>query len=512
MEEYFVQLKNITKTFPGIVANDNISIDIRKGEIYALLGENGAGKSTLMSILFGLYEPDDGQIFIKGKEVVIDSPLEANKLNIGMVHQHFKLVSNQTIAENIILGAEPIKKKWGFIPKVDIERANKEVAEISKKYNLEVNPTDLISDIPVSIRQRVEILKMLYRNAELLIFDEPTAVLAPQEIISLLEIIKSLRDSGKTIILITHKLDEIKKVADRCAILTKGKLIDILDVKSSSTKLMAKLMVGRDISFETTNEIVKQGDVVLEVENLSVKDKDGVVKVDNVSFKVHEGEILAIAGVAGNGQLEIADAIVNMIPLFKGNIKLNNKLINQLSIRERSELGISYIPEDRQNVGLLLDFTLSDNLNLKNYYKEPFCSKHGILNFNEFNISGNDLIKTFDIRSSDGNKTIVRDMSGGNQQKAIVAREIAMQSSLIIFVQPTRGLDIGAIENIHNKIRELRKMGKAILLISLELDEVMSLSDSILVLYNGVVQTIEETNNLTKNQVGEYMMGVHNHE
>ena len=465
-----------------------------------------------MSILFGLYEPDEGEIFIKGEKVVIDSPLEANKLNIGMVHQHFKLVSNQTIAENIILGVEPIKKKWGFIPEVDIQRANKEVAEISKKYNLEVNPTDLISDIPVSTRQRVEILKMLYRNAELLIFDEPTAVLAPQEIISLLEIIKSLRDSGKTIILITHKLDEIKKVADRCAILTKGKLIDILDVKTASIKLMAKLMVGREIENESTREYIKPGKVILEVENLSVKDKDGVTRVNNVSFKIHEGETLAIAGVSGNGQIEIADSIVNMIPISKGTIKLNGKEINNLSIRDRAEMGISYIPEDRQNVGLLLDFTLANNLNLKNYFKEPFCTKHGILNFSEFNKNGEELIKTFDIRSSDGTKTVVRSMSGGNQQKAIVAREISKESSLIIFVQPTRGLDIGAIENIHNKINELRRMGKAILLISLELDEVMALADTILVLYNGIVQTIEKANNLTKNQVGEYMMGVHNHE
>jgi simple sugar transport system ATP-binding protein len=510
MEDYFVQLKHITKTFPGIVANDDVSIDIKKGEIYALLGENGAGKSTLMSILFGLYEPDGGQIFIKGKEVSITSPLKANKLNIGMVHQHFKLVSDQTIAENIILGAEPMKKKWGFIKSIDIDRANKEVAELSKRYNLEVNPTDIIKDIPVSTRQRVEILKMLYRNAELLIFDEPTAVLAPQEINSLLEIIKSLRDNGKTIILITHKLDEIKQVADRCAILCKGKLIDILDVKKASTQQMANLMVGREIEMEEVREEVKKGKVVLEVENLSYKDKDKVSKISDVSFKIHEGEVLSIAGVSGNGQVEIADAICNMIRATSGTIKLNGKSIDHMNIRERAEAGIAYIPEDRQNVGLILDFPLYENLILKEYFKEPYCSKHGILNFNEFKKQSNELIENFDIRSGKGCETTVRSMSGGNQQKAIVAREIALNSSLIIFVQPTRGLDVGAIDNIHSKINELREQGKAILLISLELDEIMALSDTILVLYSGKVQTIEDAKNLSKNQVGEYMMGVHN--
>jgi simple sugar transport system ATP-binding protein len=492
------------------VANDDISIDIKKGEIYALLGENGAGKSTLMSILFGLYEPDGGQIFIKGKEVSITSPLMANKLNIGMVHQHFKLVSDQTVTENIILGAEPLKKKFGFINSIDIGRANKEVSELSKKYNLEVNPTDLIKDIPVSTRQRVEILKMLYRNAELLIFDEPTAVLAPQEVISLLDIIKSLRDNGKTIILITHKLDEIKQVSDRCAILCKGKLIDILNVKDASIQQMANLMVGRELEMKTDRKAIHKGKVVLDVEHLSYKDKEGVIRINDVSFKIHEGEVLSIAGVSGNGQVEIADAIANMIKATSGKIALNGKSIDHLSIRERAEAGLAYIPEDRQNVGLILDFPLYENLLLKEYFREPYCSKHGILNFNEFKKQSDELIKMFDIRSSEGCETTVRSMSGGNQQKAIVAREIALNSSLIIFVQPTRGLDVGAIDNIHFKINELREQGKAILLISLELDEVMALSDTILVLYSGKVQTIKEAKALSKNQVGEYMMGVHN--
>ncbi|MFA7107986.1 MAG: ABC transporter ATP-binding protein [Sphaerochaetaceae bacterium] len=513
MEETFVEFKNITKTFPGIIANDNISLKIKKGEIFALLGENGAGKSTLMSILFGLYEPDEGEIYINGKEVSITSPLKANKLNIGMVHQHFKLISNQTVAENIILGQEPIKMKWGFLPQVDIEKANKEVEELSKRYNLEVNPTAIIKDLTVSVRQRVEILKMLYRNAELLIFDEPTSILAPQEITSLLEIIKGLRAKGKTIILISHKLDEIKKVADRCAILTKGKLIgEVLDVKTTSIKEMAGLMVGGEVSFVNKKEVIKQGKVVLEVDNLTVENKNHLKVVNNVSFKLHEGEILSIAGVAGNGQTEVADAILNLIPITMGIIKFKGEDISKLSIRERIEKGISYIPEDRQNVGLLMDFPLSDNLVLKNYYKEPYCNKKGILNYSEFKKNGEKLIKNYDIRTSRGNDTIVRSMSGGNQQKAIVAREISMEADLVIFVQPTRGLDIGAEKSIHDRIFDLRKKGKAILLISLELDEVMELADTILVLYNGKIQQNKSADQFTKNEVGEYMMGVHNND
>lgn len=510
MNNNFVELRNISKVFPNIVANDDISLEVKQGEIYAILGENGAGKSTLMSILFGLYEPTSGSIYIKGEKVKISSPLDANKLHIGMVHQHFKLVDNQSIAENIILGIEPIKKKFGIFPKVDLESAIKDVTLLSKKYHLEVNPTDLIQDVSVSTRQRVEILKMLYRNAELLIFDEPTAVLTPQEIESLLEIIKSLRDSGKTIIIITHKLDEIKKIADRCAILRKGKLIDVLDVEKTTTKEMASLMVGHDISLQIKKNPKPYGKTVLTVDKISAVNKDGIPTLKDVSFSIREGEILAVAGVSGNGQVEIADAIAGLLSIKKGNISLNGSLINDLSIRERLESGISYIPEDRHNVGLLLDFTLANNLCLKQYYREPFCSKKGVLDFNKFNELSEILIKNYDIRcGEDGPNTIVRSMSGGNQQKAIVAREIHANSDLIIFVQPTRGLDVGAIEIIHQRIAELRNNGKAILLISLELDEIMSLADTILVIYNGEVQTIRDAKELSKEKVGEYMMGVH---
>lgn len=512
MNKNFVELKNISKVFPNIVANDNVSIDVKQGEIYAILGENGAGKSTLMSILFGLYEPTSGEIYIKGEKVKITSPLDANRLHIGMVHQHFKLVDNQSIAENIILGIEPIKKTLKIFSKVDIKKANEDVALLSKKYHLEVNPTDLIQDVAVSTRQRVEILKMLYRNAELLIFDEPTAVLTPQEIESLLNIIKSLRDSGKTIIIITHKLDEIKKIADRCAILRKGKLIDVLDVKSTTTKEMSSKMVGHDISLQIKKNENAFGKTVLSVRNISHKNDEAIQILNKVSFDVRSGEILAIAGVSGNGQVEIADAIAGLIDISEGSISLNGEEINTLSIRERSEKGISYIPEDRHDVGLLLDFTLSENLCLKQYYKEPYCSKHGVLNFDKFNSISKELIDVFDIRcGEDKENTLVRSMSGGNQQKAIIAREIHSNGDLVIFVQPTRGLDVGAIEIIHKRIAELRNQGKAILLISLELDEIMSLADTILVIYNGEVQTIEDAKNLSKEKVGEYMMGVHTH-
>ena len=473
MSEYIVEMKHITKRFPGIVANDDVTIQIKKGEIFALLGENGAGKSTLMSMLFGMYEPDEGEIYIRGEKVKLESPNHATKLNIGMVHQHFKLVSNYTIAENIVMGMEPVKKVLGCIPVVDMKKANQDIRELSEKYGLAVNPTDVISDINVSTQQRVEILKMLYREAEILIFDEPTAVLTPQEIDFLLDIIKSLRDDGKTIILITHKLEEIKRIADRCAILNRGRLMDVMD--------------------------------------LNVYNKQDFQVVKDVSLEVHSGEIVAIAGVAGNGQVEIADAIAGLIPARSGKILLNGRDITDLSIRERTTEGISYIPEDRQNYGLVMDFTLSENLALRNYYKEPFCHK-GVLDQKIFEDNSEKLIEKYDIRSGQGSKTVVRSMSGGNQQKAIIAREVEQDSSLMIFVQPTRGLDIGAIENIHKQIIAERDKGKAILLISLELDEIMNCADTIAVIYNGSIQKIAKASELTTNEVGEFMMGVKNKE
>ncbi len=510
MSDYIVEMRHITKRFPGIVANDDVSIQIKKGEIYALLGENGAGKSTLMSMLFGMYEPDEGEIYIRGEKVQISSPNHATKLNIGMVHQHFKLVQNYTIAENIIMGMEPIKKTLGLFPTVDIKKANEDIRALSQKYGLEVEPTDLIENINVSTQQRVEILKMLYREAEILIFDEPTAVLTPQEIEFLLNIIRGLRDNGKTIILITHKLEEIKQVADRCAILNRGKLIDVLDVKSTTTKNMANLMVGREVSFTVDKKEPHFGKEILKVEDLTVKNRDNFEVVKHVSFSVHAGEVFAIAGVAGNGQVEVADAIAGLADAAGGKIMLNGVDITQYSIRKRTMEGISYIPEDRQNYGLVMDFTLSENLGLKEYYKEPF-SRKGILNKKEFDAYADKLIEKYDIRSGQGKKTVVRSMSGGNQQKAIIAREIELDSPLMIFVQPTRGLDIGAIENIHRQIIGERDKGKAVLLISLELDEIMNCADTIGVIYNGEIQKIADAKTLTTNEVGEFMMGVKQH-
>jgi len=507
MSEYIIEMKNITKRFPGIVANDNVTIQIKKGEIYALLGENGAGKSTLMSMLFGMYEPDEGEIYVRGKKEVITSPSYATELNIGMVHQHFKLVSNYTIAENIIMGVEPIKKFMGFIPYVDIKSSNEKIAALSKEYGLEVDPTKKIEDITVSTQQRVEILKMLYREAEILIFDEPTAVLTPQEIEFLLEIIRGLKAAGKTIILITHKLEEIKKVADRCAILNRGKLIDVLDVATTSTKEMANKMVGREVSFEREKAEAKYGEVVLSVKDLTVKDANGFEVVKKASFDVRGGEIMAIAGVSGNGQVEIADAITGIMQAAGGTVMLNGKDITNWNIRKRNDEVIAYIPEDRQTYGLVLDFTLSDNLALKNYYQQPFANK-GIIDHKKFDEFGDKLIDKYDIRSGQGIKTMVRSMSGGNQQKAIIAREVEQNAELIIFVQPTRGLDIGAIENIHNQIIAERDKGKAILLISLELDEIMGLADTIAVIYNGQILKVADAKSLTVEEVGQFMMGV----
>ncbi|SDZ85572.1 simple sugar transport system ATP-binding protein [Lachnospiraceae bacterium NK3A20] len=504
---YIVEMKHITKRFPGIVANDDVTVQIRKGEIYALLGENGAGKSTLMSMLFGMYEPDEGEIYIRGKKEKITSPSYATSLNIGMVHQHFKLVSNYTIAENIILGMEPTKRVLGLFPCVDIKTANKEIADLSKQYGLEVNPTDVISDVNVSTRQRVEILKMLYREAEILIFDEPTAVLTPQEIDSLLQIIKNLRDGGKTIILITHKLEEIKKVADRCAILRRGRLIGVYDVASMDTGEMANLMVGREVELTLEKKPAHFGNVVLDVEDLHVENEEKFEVVKGVSFQIHEGEIFAIAGVSGNGQTEIADAIAGLLRTTKGSIRINGTDITNFDVRTRTRTGISYIPEDRQSVGLILDFVLSDNLALRNYYEEPFA-KRAVLQKKHFDEYGSRLIEKYDIRSATGNTTQVRSMSGGNQQKAIVGREIEQNAPLTIFVQPTRGLDIGAIENIHRQILEERDKGKAVLLISLELDEIMQLADTIGVIYSGRIGKIAPASEFSTAEVGEYMMGV----
>lgn len=502
-----IEMRHITKRFPGIVANDDISLSINKGEIFALLGENGAGKSTLMSILFGMYEPDAGEIYIRGEKVRISSPNQATKLNIGMVHQHFKLVSNFTVTENIVLGLEPKKRLGGILPVVDIKGTDGKIAALSEKYGLEVDPRAKIEDLTVSVQQRVEILKMLYREAEIMIFDEPTAMLTPQEIESLLGVIRSLRDAGKTIILITHKLEEIKQVADRCAVLCRGKLVATCDVAATSTHQMAYMMVGREVSDEMEKEPPHFGREVLQVEHLTVKNANGFPVVKDVSFSIREGEIFAVAGVSGNGQDELADAIAGMADAAAGTIRLDGEDITRASVRQRNEAGMAYIPADRQNTGMIMDFTLAENLLLKSYYRPPYCVR-GRLHREAFSRKSQELIGAYDIRSGQGADTVVRSMSGGNQQKAIVARELDQQGKLTIFVQPTRGLDIGAIENIHRQILAERAKGRAILLISLELDEVMKLADTIGVIFSGQLLKTAPVQNLTVNQVGNYMMGV----
>ena len=507
MDEYIVEMRHITKRFPGIIANDDVSIGIRKGEVFALLGENGAGKSTLMSMLFGMYTPDMGEIYVKGEKVEFRSSNDAAARNIGMVHQHFKLVDNYTIAENIVLGVEPMKRMFGFLPEVNMRKANRDIADLSKEYGLEVNPTDLIQDVQVSVRQRVEILKMLYRKAEIMIFDEPTAVLTPSEIEFLLRIIDSLRSAGKTIILITHKIEEIKQIADRCAILCRGRLIDVLDVKEASVQEMANMMVGREVDLNRRKSEAHPGKNVLEVRDLTVLNEHRFPVVKNVSFSIRSGEIFAIAGVSGNGQTEVADAVAGLAAAAKGQVILNGRDITNTAIRARAEAGISYIPEDRQSTGSVMDFTLSDNIALRRYRKEPY-SKNGILNFSEIRQMAETVIERYDIRSGQGVKTIVRSMSGGNQQKAIIGREIEEHSDLIIFVQPTRGLDIGAIENVHRQILAERERGAAILLISLELSEVMELADTIGVIFSGELLKIAPADTMTRNEVGRYMMGV----
>ncbi len=507
MSEPIVEFRHITKKFPGIIANDDVSLTINKGEIFAVLGENGAGKSTLVSMLFGTYEPDGGEILIRGKKERIYSPRYASSLSIGMVHQHFRLVSNFSVAENIILGLEPERKLFGFIPYVDIEKANHDIAELSERYGLKINPEDVIENLNVASCQRVEILKMLYREAEILIFDEPTAVLTPQEIESFLDIVRSLRENGKTIILITHKLAEIKAAADRCAILNRGKLITVLDVESTSADEMARLMVGHDISFRTEKKPAVFGDVILDVQNMSVKSRTGLDAVKDVSFQIHAGEVFAVAGVSGNGQNELADSIAGLCPCSSGKITINGHDITRASVRERIEAGIAYIPEDRHNVGLVLDFTLRDNLPLRQYYTPKFSHK-GVISRSSFVEYNRTLEKEYDIRSSQGGATIMRSMSGGNQQKAIIAREIDMQTPLIMFMQPTRGLDIGAVMNVRKQIIAERNRGAAVLLISLDLDEIIDCADTIAVIFNGRINKISPAEKISVDEIGLYMMGV----
>ena len=500
--EYVIEMLHITKEFPGIKANDDITLQLRRGEIHALLGENGAGKSTLMSVLFGLYQPDQGEIRKDGKVVKINNPNDATALHIGMVHQHFKLIDVFTVLDNIILGAEDTK--LGFLSK---KQARKKVEELSERYGLKVDLDAKIEDITVGMQQRVEILKMLYRDNEVLIFDEPTAVLTPQEIDELMKIMKGLAAEGKSILFITHKLAEIMAVADRCSVLRKGKYIGTVNTADTNQAELSRMMVGRDVQLVVDKQPAAPTDAVLTVEGLSVKSKlYNREAVKNVSFTVRAGEIVCIAGIDGNGQSELVHAITGLEKASKGKITLRGEDVTTASIRKRSKAGMSHIPEDRHKHGLILDNTLEQNMVLQKYY-EPRFQKAGFIRFDAVRAYAETLIEQYDVRSGQGPVTVTRSMSGGNQQKAIIAREIDRDLPLIVAVQPTRGLDVGAIEYIHHQLVTARDAGKAVLLVSLELDEVMNLSDRILVMYEGEIVGELDPKETTVQELGLYMAG-----
>lgn len=504
-EEYIIEMLNITKRFPGIVANDNITLQLKKGEIHALLGENGAGKSTLMSVLFGLYQPEEGEIHKNGKKVEIRNPNDATALGIGMVHQHFKLVEVFTVLDNIILGSETCKN--GF---VDRKSAREKIINLSQKYGLAVDPDAKIEDITVGMQQRVEILKMLYRDNEILIFDEPTAVLTPQEIKELMQIMKNLAAEGKSILFITHKLNEIMEVSDRCSVLCKGRYIGTVEIANTSKEELSRMMVGRDVKFTVDKAPAQPGEVILDVQNLSVESHlHKKLAVNNVSLQVRAGEIVCIAGIDGNGQSEFIQGLTGLeklAPHANSKITLGGVDITKKSIRERSKAGMSHVPEDRHKHGLVLDYTLEQNMVLQRYW-EPQFQKNQFIKTKEVSAYSQMLIDKYDVRSGQGNKTIARAMSGGNQQKAIVGRELDKEHSLLIAVQPTRGLDVGAIEYLHKAIIADRDAGKAVLLVSYELEEVLNLSDRILVMYEGEIVGELDPKQTTPEELGLYMAG-----
>jgi ABC-type uncharacterized transport system ATPase subunit len=498
---FIIEMLDIVKDFPGIRANDRVTLQVEKGTIHALLGENGAGKSTLMSILFGLYQPDSGTIKVRGREARIADPNAANELGIGMVHQHFKLVHNFTVTENIILGLEP---RSGLV--IDRKKAARRVAELSELYGLNVDPGARIEDISVGMQQRVEILKMLYRDAEILIFDEPTAVLTPQEIHELMAIMRRLVGEGKTVLLITHKLKEIKEVALTCTILRRGKLISTVEVAKASEESMAEMMVGREVSFHVDKAPAKPGEVVLSIEKLNVRNAKGLLGVKDLSLELRAGEILGLCGIDGNGQSELVRAITGLAAVESGRILLKGEDLASMTIKKRLDLGLGHIPEDRHKHGLVLDFSLEENLVVHSYTRRPF-SRGGILDRAAVRANASRLVTEFDVRCGQGGATPTRAMSGGNQQKAIVAREIDRSPEAFVIAQPTRGLDVGAIEYIHERIVAERDKGKAILLVSLELDEILDVSDRIAVIYNGEIVGLVQASETDENELGLMMSG-----
>ena len=500
--EYIIEMLNIRKEFPGIVANDDITLQLRRGEIHALLGENGAGKSTLMSVLFGLYQPEKGVIKKNGEVVQINNPNDATALNIGMVHQHFKLVEVFSVLDNIILGAEDTK--MGFLQK---KAARAKVQALSDKYKLQVDLDAKVEDITVGMQQRTEILKMLYRDNEILIFDEPTAVLTPQEIDELMEIMRGFAAEGKSILFITHKLNEIMAVADRCSVLRKGKYIGTVDIKDTNKQELSNMMVGRPVQLQVEKGESHPGDVILDVQGLTVPSKLSKKNaVDDVTFQVRAGEIVCIAGIDGNGQSELVYGLTGLEKTSHGTVTLCGQDISKANVRKRAQAGMSHIPEDRHKHGLVLDDTLENNIVLQRY-NEPRFQKMGFIKKDAVREYAESIIGQYDVRSGQGPVTISRSMSGGNQQKAIIGREVDRGCPLLIAVQPTRGLDVGAIEYIHGQLVAQRDAGKAVLLVSLELDEVMNLSDRILVMYEGQIVGELDPKTTSVQELGLYMAG-----
>lgn len=498
--DYVIEMLDIRKEFGSFVANDNITLQLKKGEIHALLGENGAGKSTLMNVLFGLYQPDGGEIRVRGEKVDIANPNIANDLGIGMVHQHFMLVENLTVTENIILGNEP--KKRGV---VDIRGAAKKVAEISKLYGLNVDPHAKIEDISVGMQQRVEILKTLYRGAEILIFDEPTASLTPQEIFELIAIMKKLIEEGKSIIIITHKLQEIMDVSDRVTIIRKGEGIGTVVTSETNPEELATLMVGRQVTFKTEKGPANPTEEVLRIENLVVEDYRGVEKVKELNLSVRRGEIVGIAGIDGNGQTELIEAITGLQKIKNGKVWINGQDVTRKKPRQITEAGIGHIPQDRHKHGLVLNFTVGYNAVLQTYYQKPISNK-GIMNYKKISEKANELIEAYDVRTP-SEHALARSLSGGNQQKLIIGREIDRDPDLLIAALPTRGLDVGAIEFIHKRLIEQRDRGKAVLLISFELDEIMNVSDQIAVIYDGHIIDVVNPAETSEQELGLLMAG-----